>query len=334
MTPVWPRLAAMHLNTVLLPVAWETIEPEEGKFDFTCVDGLLEGARENNLKLIVLWFGAWKNTFSSYVPAWVKTNSERFPRVQTSDGRSTERLSPFSTAVRDADARAFAKLMHHLREADGDTHTVLMVQVENEVGVIPESRDHSAAANDAFTAAVPPALTNFLRKAPHDLGPGVSRNMGSRRRENHWNMAGCLRQNSTHRRSLHGLALRHIHRTRNSSRQNGISLTDVRECRPDSAELPTRTVQQRWSPPSLDGHMACRSAVSRFPLSRHLFQRICTVGKQLLTSRQPAFHPRGTRRRGGQRECALCLRASVGHRILSIRHRRSGQRSARSGGHN
>src|SRR5262249_29873875 len=79
MKPVWPRLAAMHLNTVLLPVAWETIEPEEGKFDFRCVDGLLEGARANNLKLVFLWFGAWKNTYSSYVPAWVKINTERFP---------------------------------------------------------------------------------------------------------------------------------------------------------------------------------------------------------------------------------------------------------------
>ena len=173
MKPVWPRLAAMHMNTVLLPVAWETIEPEEGKFDFTSVDGLLKGARENNLKLVILWFGAWKNTYSSYVPAWVKTNTERFPRVQTADGRGTERLSPFSTAVRDADARAFAKLMRHLREVDGDTHTVLMVQVENEVGVIPESRDHSPAANAAFAAAVPPALTNFLQKHRTSLNPDL-----------------------------------------------------------------------------------------------------------------------------------------------------------------
>jgi hypothetical protein len=171
MKPVWPRLAAMHLNTVLLPVAWETIEPEEGKFDFTNVDGLLKGARANNLKLVILWFGAWKNTFSSYVPAWVKTNTDRFPRVQTSDGRSTERLSPFSTAVRDADTRAFTALMHHLREADGDTHTVLMVQVENEVGVIPESRDHSSAANAAFNAAVPPTLTTYLQKHRTTLDP-------------------------------------------------------------------------------------------------------------------------------------------------------------------
>ena len=163
MKPVWPRLAAMHLNTVLMPIAWETIEPEEGKFDFTCVDGLLKGARQNNLKLVVLWFGAWKNTYSSYAPAWVKIDTERFPRVQLSDGRGTERLSPFSTAVRDADTRAFSKLMRHLKEVD-DAHTVLMVQVENEVGVIPESRDHSPVANASFAAAVPPALTSYLEK--------------------------------------------------------------------------------------------------------------------------------------------------------------------------
>jgi hypothetical protein len=171
MKPVWPRLAAMHLNTVLLPVAWETIEPEEGKFDFRLVDGLLDGARANNLKLVILWFGAWKNTYSSYAPAWVKTNQERFPRVQTSDGRGTERLSTFSTLVRDADARAFARLMGHLREADQNTHTILMVQVENEVGVIPESRDHSQVANEAFAAAVPSALMDYLQKHREILDP-------------------------------------------------------------------------------------------------------------------------------------------------------------------
>ena len=171
MKSVWPRLTAMHVNTALLPVAWETIEPEEGKFDFSCVDGLLEGARENNLRLVVLWFGAWKNTFSSYAPAWVKTNTERFPRVQSSDGRGTERLSPFSTAVRDADSKAFTMLMQHLRKVDGNKHTVIMVQVENEVGVIPESRDHSAAANASFNSTVPTALTSFLAGHRSTLNP-------------------------------------------------------------------------------------------------------------------------------------------------------------------
>jgi hypothetical protein len=171
MKPLWPRLAAMHLNTVLLPVAWETIEPEEGKFDFTVVDGLLQGARDNNLKLVVLWFGAWKNTFSSYAPAFVKKNTDRFPRVQTSDGRDTDRLSPLSQNVRNADARAFAALMRHLREVDQSNHTVLMVQVENEVGVIPESRDHSAVAEAAFAASAPSKLMRFVEDHRTTLNP-------------------------------------------------------------------------------------------------------------------------------------------------------------------
>lgn len=171
MKSVWPRLAALHLNTVVLPVAWETIEPQEDQFNFTAVDGLLQGARENGLHLVILWFGSWKNTYSSYTPAWVKTNTERFPRVQLSDGKSTERLSPFSTAARNADAQAFSKLMHHLAEADGEKHTVLMVQVENEVGVIPESRDHSPIADAAFAAPVPASLMNFLEQHRSTLDP-------------------------------------------------------------------------------------------------------------------------------------------------------------------
>lgn len=171
MAPVWPRLKAMNLNTVLAPVAWETIEPQEGQFDFSNLDGLLKGARSQNLRLVLLWFGAWKNTYSSYVPAWVKRDQARFGRVQTSDGRGTERLSPFSTTVRDADARAFAALMRHLRTVDGTQHTVLMVQVENEVGVIPEARDHSPAADAALTAPVPEPLMRYLATHRTTLHP-------------------------------------------------------------------------------------------------------------------------------------------------------------------
>jgi hypothetical protein len=171
MKPLWPRLAAMHLNTVLAPVAWESIEPQEGRFDFALVDGLLEGARQNKLRLVLLWFGAWKNTFSTYAPAWVKTQTKRFPRVQTSDGRDTDRLSPFSGAVRDADTHAFSMLRRHLRESDAEQHTVLMVQVENEVGVIPEARDYSAVANAAFAATVPSKLMEFLEAHQFTLEP-------------------------------------------------------------------------------------------------------------------------------------------------------------------
>jgi hypothetical protein len=171
MAAIWPKLKAMNLNTVLVPVAWETIEPQEGKFDFRSVDALLKGARDHDLRLVVLWFGSWKNTYSSYVPAWVKRDFERFARVQTSDGRGTERLSPFSTASRDADARAFAQLMRHLRVVDAAQQTVLFVQVENEVGVIPQSRDHSAPARVAFEGPVPEDLMRYLGEPRTALNP-------------------------------------------------------------------------------------------------------------------------------------------------------------------
>lgn len=171
MAPKWRQLKEMNLNTVLVPVAWETIEPEEGRFDFSNVDGLLKGARDHDLRLVILWFGSWKNTYSSYVPGWVKRDQARFGRVQMSDGRGTERLSPFSTTARDADARAFAQLMRHLRAVDGARQTVLFVQVENEVGVIPESRDHSPLAQAAFNAPVPETLMRHLSEHRTTLNP-------------------------------------------------------------------------------------------------------------------------------------------------------------------
>ncbi len=158
----WQRLQALHLNTVLSPISWELIEPEEGRFDFSSVDGLIGDARAHDMRLVLLWFGSWKNSMSSYAPGWVKRDEARFPRAQMSDGKGMEILSPFSVANRDADARAFAALMRHLRETDGERHTVLMVQVENEIGMIPQSRDHSAAADARFAEPVPAALMQFL----------------------------------------------------------------------------------------------------------------------------------------------------------------------------
>jgi len=171
MNSVWPRLTSMHLNTVLAAVSWAQLEPSEGKFDYALVDGLIREARVHNLRLVLLWFGSWKNTWSSYAPDWVKRNFERFPRVQLSNGSGTERLTPFSQANCDADARAFAALMRRIHEVDGEAHTVIMIQVENEVGVIPDARDYSVQANAAHSQQVPGDLMEYLRSHKETLDP-------------------------------------------------------------------------------------------------------------------------------------------------------------------
>jgi beta-galactosidase GanA len=162
MKPIWPKLAAMGLNSVVTPLSWELIEPKEGSFDFTLVDGLLAQARQSHQRIVFLWLASWKNGLSSYPPMWVKQDTRRFPRV-VEHGSEVEILSPMGAATREADGRAFAALMRHLKAVDGKEHTVLMMQVENEVGVLGDSRDHSAAANAAFASAVPAELTSYLK---------------------------------------------------------------------------------------------------------------------------------------------------------------------------
>jgi beta-galactosidase GanA len=169
--PSWPRLKAMNLNTVVAPVYWDVVEPTDGKFDFSTVDGLIADARANEMRLVLLWFGSWKNSMSCYAPAWVKRDQARFPRSQDSTGRGLEILSPFHVANRDADTRAFTALMRHLRDTDGAQHTVILVQVENEIGMIPEARDRSPEAEKAFAAPVPPALMDYLKKNRAQLAP-------------------------------------------------------------------------------------------------------------------------------------------------------------------
>jgi hypothetical protein len=171
MAPAWAGLRENSLNCVLAAVHWAQWEPEEGKYQTALVDGLIQAARRNNLKLMFLWFGSWKNGTSSYPPVWVKADYKRFPRIQIKGGKTIELLSTFGDATRDADARAFRALMRHIREVDGEQHTVLMIQVENEVGVLRDSRDRSAVANKAFAGPVPKELMDYLQKHKDTLAP-------------------------------------------------------------------------------------------------------------------------------------------------------------------
>ena len=162
---VWPAMKMLGANTVMVPVAWEQVEAEEGKFDFGFVDTLLAQARENDVRLVLLWFATWKNNGPNYAPRWVKTDNVRFPRVVTADGRTLNSLSPLAPATLEADRKAFAQLMRHLKQADPQ-RTVILVQPENEPGTYGSVRDFSPLAQKVFDGPVPDALLKKLGKSP------------------------------------------------------------------------------------------------------------------------------------------------------------------------
>ena len=170
---VWDRVEAIGCNMILPAIGWEQIEPREGEFDFTLIDGLVDQARKRGILLVPLWFGAYKNAQSNYVPAWVKTDIERFGRAQASPGVRLEAVSVLSNELRAADAKAFAAVMRRIREFDQHGRTVVMVQVENEVGMLRGSRDLSPLAQDAYDADVPRSLTHYLTANQATLQPGL-----------------------------------------------------------------------------------------------------------------------------------------------------------------
>lgn len=161
---VWPALADMHANTVEAPVYWEQMEAKPGVFDFSTVDLLVQQSRAHGLHLVVLWFGTWKNGNMHYVPQWVKTDPAQYPRVINAAGEPIDVLSANSRTNLEADKRAFTALMQHLAQIDATEHTVLLVQVENESGIVGAPRDFSPAATHDFQQQVPAEALKALKK--------------------------------------------------------------------------------------------------------------------------------------------------------------------------
>ena len=166
---VMPRMKALGLNTVLVPAYWELMEPTEGKFDFTLIDSTIQQARNLQLKVVFLWFGAWKNSMSCYAPLWFKQDMKRFPRARTQQGKPLEIASCFSENVFQSDNKAFEALVKHICETGSDV--VTMIQVENEIGMLEDARDHSLLAEEVYQKGVPQELISYLKKNQKTLHP-------------------------------------------------------------------------------------------------------------------------------------------------------------------
>ncbi len=167
------QIAVDHgYNTVLIPAYWELIEPAKGKFDFSSVDEVVRTAADRNLKVVFLWFGAWKNSMSCYAPYWFKSDTRTYPRARTRSDKPLEIASAFSKEVFDADASAFTALLRHIETTD-TAGTVIMLQIENEIGMLEDARDHSPLAQAEYDKGVPADLISHLKKNKKSLHPSL-----------------------------------------------------------------------------------------------------------------------------------------------------------------
>lgn len=162
METIWPKLKEANVNNVLTIVSWEQIEPREGEFDFTVIDDLLKGARASGLKLTIVWFASWKNGVTTHIPMWAQVDQKRFPLVQNEKGETYSTLSTVYENSWKADAKAFAAMMKYIAQVDSKEQTIIMVQVENEMGVRGMVRDYCPKADKLYNSQVPAGLMNYL----------------------------------------------------------------------------------------------------------------------------------------------------------------------------
>ncbi len=161
---VWPFVKDLNINTLIVPVSWELVESIENSFDFEIVDGIIKQARRENVRLVLLWFGLWKNSESDYVPSWVKKDFKKYFRARYTGNIASNTISPLCDAAVKADAKAFRSLMRHIKAVDVETNTVIMIQVENEIGFLKSERDYSELANAEFEKDVPPVVASEFAK--------------------------------------------------------------------------------------------------------------------------------------------------------------------------
>jgi hypothetical protein len=169
---VWSSIRQMHANTLEVPLYWEQIEPTQGQYDYSLLDTLLIEAKNQRVRLVLLWFGTWKNGSNHYMPTWMKKDSGKYPNITGINGKPVDSPSPFSESALAADKAVFSGVMRHLKLSDPQ-HTVIMVQVENEPGTWGSVRDYSTTAQKLFEGPVPEALRSFSAYAAQ-AGAGAS----------------------------------------------------------------------------------------------------------------------------------------------------------------
>jgi hypothetical protein len=164
---LFPAAKALGLNAVKVPIKWSMVEPKKGVYDFCYLDHVKAMAERNGLRLVVGWFGHYASgdgniyrnlTGEVFAPMYVVEDDVTYPRAVDADGIAHHNAISYDyEPIIEVETAAFRAFMEHIRAVDEETHTILLVQVENEIAVFGadrrnrrEWRDHSPASNKRF----------------------------------------------------------------------------------------------------------------------------------------------------------------------------------------
>ena len=164
---LYPAAKQIGLNTLKVPIKWSMVEPEKGVYDFSYVDHAKSMAEKHHLKLVLNWFGHYASgdgtiygnlTGELYAPMYIVGDEKTYPRAVDADGVAHHNAASYDyEPIIDREIRAFRAFMQHIKEVDSQTHTIVMIQVENEIAMFGVNRknhklwrDHSPAANKRF----------------------------------------------------------------------------------------------------------------------------------------------------------------------------------------
>ena len=164
---LYPAAEKLGLNTLKVPVKWSMVEPEEGVYAFSYVDHAKAMAEKHHLKLVLNWFGHYASgdgtiyanlTGNLYAPMYIVKDEKTYPRAVDGNGVVHHNVVSYDyDPILDREIAAFRAFMHHIKEVDSRTHTIIMIQVENEIATFGVDRrnpkmwrDHSPAANKRF----------------------------------------------------------------------------------------------------------------------------------------------------------------------------------------
>src|SRR5216684_2883713 len=180
---LYPAAAKLGLNALKVPIKWSMIEPEKGVYDFSYVDHAKSMAEENHLKLILNWFGHYASgdgtiygdlTGDLYAPMYIVSDEKTYPRAVDADGVFHHNAMSYDyEPVIEREIAAFSAFMRHIKSVDSQAHTIIMIQVENEIAVFGADRrnqklwrDHSPASNQRFAGS---GIKDELKYSAWDL---------------------------------------------------------------------------------------------------------------------------------------------------------------------